>query len=131
VPDAHRVLLRRSRLPGGRGASRALDQREASLSRGRAARRPRAQRCAAGARLCRIPRLAGCEEDRMSEEPQGFRVTRTGIVYLVAAATALVLAFLGERTREGVFVLGSVPFAFVLFVLVLMGVAFFHPHTLW
>src|SRR5436190_18215551 len=68
----------------------------------------------------------------MSETTEGFRVTKTGVIYLVAVTIALVLAFLGEHRDDGIFVLGGhIPFAFVLFVLVLMGVAFFHHHTMW
>ena len=67
----------------------------------------------------------------MSDEPQGFRVTKTGVIYLLAVTAALVMAVLGTRTDEGIFVLGKIPFAFVLFVLVLLGVAFFHHHTMW
>jgi hypothetical protein len=53
------------------------------------------------------------------------------VVYAVAILAAVALAVTGRRTDEGIFVLGDVPFAFVLFVLVLMGVAFFHHVTLW
>jgi Na+/H+ antiporter NhaD/arsenite permease-like protein len=59
------------------------------------------------------------------------RLTTAGIVYLAAIGLAVVLAVLGDRTEKGISVLGGrVPFAFVLFVLVLMGVALFHHHTL-
>jgi Na+/H+ antiporter NhaD/arsenite permease-like protein len=51
-------------------------------------------------------------------------------VYLTAVAVAIVLAVVGRRADDGVFVLGDVPFAFALFVLVLLGVALFHHHTL-
>ena len=69
----------------------------------------------------------------MSDTTSGFRLTKSGIVYLVAVVTALVLAFMGERDDRGIWILGAahVPFAFALFVLVLLGVALFHHHTLW
>ena len=59
------------------------------------------------------------------------KVSKLTVIYLVAVTIALVLAFLGQTTDRGIQVLGEVPFAFVLFLLVLMGVAFFHHHTLW
>ena len=59
------------------------------------------------------------------------RIKTTTIIYLVAVVVALVLAFTGTSTKEGIFVLGKIPFAFVLFVLVLLGVAFFQDYTLW
>jgi Na+/H+ antiporter NhaD/arsenite permease-like protein len=59
------------------------------------------------------------------------RLSPTTVVYAVAAAVALVLAILGTRTDAGIRVLGGVPFAFVIFVLILLGVAFFHHHTMW
>ena len=50
----------------------------------------------------------------------------------LGARVAVVLAATGTRNDHGIWVLGGgVPFAFVLFVLVLLGVAFFHHHTLW
>jgi Na+/H+ antiporter NhaD/arsenite permease-like protein len=52
-------------------------------------------------------------------------------VYVAAAAAALVLGALGRREPTGIHVLGSIPYAFVLFVLVLLGVALFHHHTLY
>ena len=42
-----------------------------------------------------------------------------------------VLAFTGVPTDEGIEIFGSVPFAFVIFVLILMGVAFYHHYTLY
>jgi Na+/H+ antiporter NhaD/arsenite permease-like protein len=60
-------------------------------------------------------------------EPKGR--TKTW-VYLAAVVVAAVLAATGTRSSDGVTVLGSVPFAFVLFVLILLGVALFHHHTL-
>ena len=63
---------------------------------------------------------------------EGRRLSTTSIIYLLAVAAALVFAFTGTRTDAGLFVAGGhVPFAFVLFVLVLLGVAFFHHHTMW
>ena len=63
---------------------------------------------------------------------EGRRLSTTTIIYLLAVVAALVLAFTGSRTDEGLYVAGGhVPFAFVLFVLVLLGVAFFHHHTMW
>jgi Na+/H+ antiporter NhaD/arsenite permease-like protein len=53
------------------------------------------------------------------------------VIYAVAILAALALAVTGRRTEAGIFVLGDIPFAFVLFVLVLLGVAFFHHVTLW
>ena len=61
----------------------------------------------------------------------------TGIIYIVAVLAALVLAFTGATRDDGIYVLpgtfseAGIPFAFVLFVLVLLGVAFFHHYTLW
>jgi Na+/H+ antiporter NhaD/arsenite permease-like protein len=51
-------------------------------------------------------------------------------VFLAAAVAAVVLAFLGRRDAQGIWILGDIPFAFALFVLVLLGVALFHHHTL-
>jgi Na+/H+ antiporter NhaD/arsenite permease-like protein len=67
----------------------------------------------------------------VSDATAAKRLTTTGILYVVAILAAAVLAFTGERGADGIKVFGSIPFAFVLFVLVLMGVAFFHHHTLW
>jgi Na+/H+ antiporter NhaD/arsenite permease-like protein len=74
----------------------------------------------------------------MSGARQGERrVAVTTWIFLSAVLVALVLAATGRKTDAGVFVLpgtlgaDGVPFAFVLFVLVLLGVAFFHHHTLW
>src|SRR5262245_59076148 len=68
----------------------------------------------------------------MSEASTAERKTPiTTWIFLVAVAGALVLAFMGERSDTGITVLGSIPLAFVLFVLVLLGVAFFHHYTLW
>ena len=67
----------------------------------------------------------------MSDAAAGFKLGKTGIIYLVAIAAAIVLAFTGEKTDEGITLFGSVPFAFVIFVLILMGVAFFHHYTLY
>jgi Na+/H+ antiporter NhaD/arsenite permease-like protein len=73
----------------------------------------------------------------MSEAaPAGRRVPATVWIYAVAVLAALALAFTGRATDRGVFVLdglveGGIPFAFVLFVLVLLGVAFFHHQTMW
>ncbi len=55
------------------------------------------------------------------------------VIYGALVALAFALAFLGRRTDTGIQVelgSGSFPFAFVLFALVLVGVAFFHHHTL-
>jgi Na+/H+ antiporter NhaD/arsenite permease-like protein len=55
------------------------------------------------------------------------------LVYVALVLVGLVLGVLGERGPEGITVhLGgaSFPFAFVLFGLVLIGVALFHHHTL-
>jgi Na+/H+ antiporter NhaD/arsenite permease-like protein len=51
-------------------------------------------------------------------------------VFIVAAVAAAIIGALAVPTDEGLVALGSVPFAFVLFVLVLLGVALFHGHTL-
>jgi Na+/H+ antiporter NhaD/arsenite permease-like protein len=51
-------------------------------------------------------------------------------VFAAAVVAAGVLGALGSRAADGIVVLGAVPFAFVLFVLVLLGVALFHGHTL-
>jgi Na+/H+ antiporter NhaD/arsenite permease-like protein len=67
----------------------------------------------------------------VAESSSGRRLSKAGIVYLVAVLAALVLAFTGRSTGQGIVVLGSVPYAFVLFVLVLLGVALLHHYTLW
>jgi Na+/H+ antiporter NhaD/arsenite permease-like protein len=59
------------------------------------------------------------------------RIPPTAVIYAIAVLAALVLAALGDSRPDGIFVLGTIPFAFVLFVLVLLGVAFFHHHTMW
>jgi hypothetical protein len=51
-------------------------------------------------------------------------------VMIAALVAAVVLAVTGTKSDAGITVLGSVPFAFVMFVLVLLGVALFHHHTL-
>ena len=63
--------------------------------------------------------------------PAGRRISATAVIYALAVVLALVLAFTGTRSDEGIRVAGDQPFAFVLFVLVLLGVAFFHHHTMW
>ena len=64
--------------------------------------------------------------------PEGGRkVPVTVGIYAAAILAAIVLAALGTKTDEGIVVLGSIPFAFVLFVLVLLGVALFHHYTLY
>ena len=66
----------------------------------------------------------------------GFKLSKTGIIYLVAIVAAIVLAFTGVKTDDGLALFRSassdgIPFAFVIFVLILMGVAFFHHYTLY
>ena len=62
----------------------------------------------------------------MSEETaDGKGVPITVVIYVVAVVAAIAMAVMGQKTDEGITVLGGVPFAFVLFVLVLMGVACF------
>ncbi len=66
----------------------------------------------------------------------GFKLSKTGIIYLVAIVAAIVLAFTGVHKDDGIALFSSassdgLPFAFVIFVLILMGVAFFHHYTLW
>ncbi|PCC75097.1 sodium/proton antiporter, NhaD family (TC 2.A.62) [Nannocystis exedens] len=51
-------------------------------------------------------------------------------VFAAAVVVALALGAFGSQVPDGIMVLGAVPFAFVLFVLVLLGVALFHGHTL-
>jgi Na+/H+ antiporter NhaD/arsenite permease-like protein len=64
--------------------------------------------------------------------PADRKVPVTVWIYLVAILAAVALAVTGERTDAGIKILGGqIPFAFALFVLVLMGVAFFHHHTMW
>ena len=67
----------------------------------------------------------------MSDAVAGPKLSKTGIIYLVAIAAAIVLAFTGVKTDEGITLFGDVPFAFVIFVLILMGVAFFHHYTIY
>jgi Na+/H+ antiporter NhaD/arsenite permease-like protein len=52
-------------------------------------------------------------------------------VYAAALLAAVVLFATGESTPAGVVVFGRLPFAFVLFALVLLGVALFHAFSLW
>jgi Na+/H+ antiporter NhaD/arsenite permease-like protein len=52
-------------------------------------------------------------------------------VYLAAVLVTVGLAVTGRREPDGLYVLGQIPYAFVLFVLVLLGVALFHHHTLY
>ena len=54
----------------------------------------------------------------------------THTFYGVAIAIALLLAVVGEYTAQGIMVPGGIPYAFVLFVLVLLGIGMFHHHTL-
>lgn len=69
------------------------------------------------------------EDARDPDVPE--RAVRTGVyVFVAAVVAAVVLGLFGERTDEGLVALGAVPYAFVLFVLVLLGVALFHGHTL-
>jgi Na+/H+ antiporter NhaD/arsenite permease-like protein len=65
------------------------------------------------------------------ETKSGGGLSASVIVYAIAAVAALALGVTGEKTDAGIKVLESIPFAFVLFVLVLLGVALFHHHTLW
>ncbi len=51
-------------------------------------------------------------------------------VYAIVVAIGLTLAFVGERTPTGIVLFGHVPYAFVLFTLVLLGIGIFHHHTL-
>jgi Na+/H+ antiporter NhaD/arsenite permease-like protein len=68
------------------------------------------------------------------ETAGGRRLPVPVVVYAVAILAALALAFVGSRTTgEGVVALSGsldVPYAFVLFVLILLGVALFHHYTL-
>ncbi|MBK9129984.1 MAG: citrate transporter, partial [Phycisphaerales bacterium] len=52
------------------------------------------------------------------------------ILYALVSAGGLALAALGEHTPLGIVLPGQVPYAFVLFVLVLLGIGMFHHHTL-
>ncbi len=63
----------------------------------------------------------------------GKRVPVTVWIYGAAVLLVAVLAAVtGVKTAEGLGLFGgSIPFAFALFVLVLLGVAFFHHHTMW
>jgi Na+/H+ antiporter NhaD/arsenite permease-like protein len=70
----------------------------------------------------------------MSVEAHGGKRPPTAVlVYALAVLAALVLGVTAERTDEGLVALSgsmNIPFAFVLFVLVLLGVALFHHYTL-
>jgi Na+/H+ antiporter NhaD/arsenite permease-like protein len=70
------------------------------------------------------------EDKRDPDVPEPRGRTKT-YVFLAALLVAIVLAVLGEKRADGLYVLGTIPFAFVLFVLVLLGVALFHHHTLY
>ena len=66
------------------------------------------------------------------------KISITIIVYLVAVAAVLLLAFTtGVTSPEGIHLFGTagtdagIPFAFAIFVLILLGVAFFHHQTLY
>jgi len=74
----------------------------------------------------------------MSDAVAGRKLSITSIIYLVAVAVVLVLALTaGTRSDEGITLFDGplandgIPFAFALFVLVLLGVAFFHHYTLY
>jgi Na+/H+ antiporter NhaD/arsenite permease-like protein len=69
--------------------------------------------------------------DARDPDVRQFHRSPTVLIYAAAILAAVVLALTGTRTDDGIFVLGRIPFAFVLFVLVLMGVAFFHHYTLY
>src|SRR5687768_333245 len=66
--------------------------------------------------------------------PGSFRVGSARVVaYAGSAVAVVVLGLLGDRDQAGIRIeLGgaSIPYAFVLFGLVLLGVALFHHHTL-
>ncbi len=69
-------------------------------------------------------------EVAVAEPPRRFSVATA--VFLLAVLAALVLPALGERTDQGIVLFGGlVPYAFVLFVVVLLGVALFHHQTLY
>src|SRR5437867_9472717 len=55
----------------------------------------------------------------------------TVVIYAIALVATIALAVTGTRTGTGITVGAGIPLAFVLFLLVLMGVAFFHHHTMW
>src|SRR5947207_3350429 len=107
------------------------DQRAWAASRGlRAGRDPR-KSAREGRERWRIPPRHGPRRALMSDEAAaGPKLTTTGIIYLLVVLVALVLAFTGARDDTGVHILKGTlgedgqPFAFVLFVLILLGVAF-------
>jgi Na+/H+ antiporter NhaD/arsenite permease-like protein len=74
-----------------------------------------------------VPPVREDARDPDVPEPRG---KGRAVVFAVAALAALALALLGRREPEGLLILGKTPFAFALFVLVLLGVALFHHHTL-
>ncbi len=54
------------------------------------------------------------------------------LVFFPLTATAgLATAAFGEVTSHGIVLPGAIPYAFVLFVLVLLGIGLFHHHTLY
>lgn len=70
----------------------------------------------------------------MSSGPdEASRGTAARIAFALAALSAIILALLDSaRAEEGLFALASsarIPYAFVLFTLVLLGVALFHRHA--
>ena len=74
----------------------------------------------------------------MSDEAPGRKLSVPGIIYLVVVAVVLVLAFAaGTSSDRGITLFDGplpddgIPFAFALFVLVLLGVAFFHHYTFY
>ena len=53
------------------------------------------------------------------------------LLYGTVVTTGLLLGVFGARTPSGVVLGDSIPYAFVLFVLVLLGIGMFHHHTLY
>ncbi|WAS89609.1 hypothetical protein [Nannocystis punicea] len=77
----------------------------------------------------RQPNIETREDARDPDVPEPAGQAKA-YVFAVAVVAVGVLGALGARAADGIVVLGAVPFAFVLFVLVLLGVALFHGHTL-
>src|ERR1051326_3885396 len=137
APHAADVRVERNLRDHGprRDVRRAGERGDGVYARGRARHR--------GRRVCHhqrhrwLPRHRAHAEDvqvqALSRHAPATPGAKLIVAYAIAATLAVVLAFVGPRDDAGIHVaLGgaSFPYAFVLFGLVLLGVAFFHHHTL-
>ncbi len=63
-------------------------------------------------------------------EPIRPHLSRSAVAYAITLCSGLALGLLTDAEPEGLVLFGGIPYAFVLFVLVLLGVALLHHHTL-